>query len=73
MPGSYLLTKLNYSIVVPASGKLSSIYSKDLKVKHQPVIFWVTLTSNNMDHFFALLMLPNAEKDGSNEVYCSVI
>ena len=26
-----------------------------------------------MDHFFAPWMLPNAEKDGSNEVYCSVI
>ena len=33
MPGSYLLTIFNYSIVVPASGELSPIYFKDLMVK----------------------------------------
>ena len=31
MPGSYLLTIFNYSIVVLASGELSPIYFKDLK------------------------------------------
>ena len=31
MPRSYHLTIFNYSIVVPASGKLSPIYFKDLK------------------------------------------
>ena len=41
MPGFYLLTIFNYFIAVQASGKLLFIYSGNLKLKHQPVTFWV--------------------------------
>ena len=39
MPGFYLLTILNYFIVIPASGELPCTYSRKLKLKHQPKPF----------------------------------
>ena len=47
MPGFYLLTKLNYFIVVPESGELPCTYSGTLKLKHRSAFFLrVKLASN---------------------------
>ena len=46
MPGFYLLTILNYFIVVPASGELPCTYSGKLKLKHQTVTLRVKFTGN---------------------------
>ena len=40
MPGFYLLTILNYLIVVPAPAELPCTYSGKLKLKHQSVTFF---------------------------------
>ena len=46
MPGIYLLTIFNYFIVVLTFGELPFICFENLKLKHQPVTFWVKFTGN---------------------------